>query len=657
MNNATLRNGERISAKRLKQYNITYRVLTIGIILIPINCYWLIQNEAINANIYSTTSSLLFNVIFSLFIVTAFNLLLQKFLPRYTLKPGELLIIYTMLCQASAVSGEATIQLLIPLLGHAFWHATPENEWAQLFHKYIPSWLSVSDKRILLGYYEGESTLYTAEHLKVWLVPLASWAGFLMLIVFIMLCLNVILRKQWMERERLTYPLIQLPFEMSQGVAFFRNRLMWFGFAFAAGIGILNGLHFLYPVVPGLKKIYSLNYLFTQKPWNAITSEGFLIAFYPCAVGLGFFIPLTLSFSCWFFYLFWKAELVLGSIMGLRSLPGFPYPKWQESGAYLGIGALALWSSRRYLLQVFIRAFGGNLVFRFRRNPSRGIDDSTEPMKYRTAIIGCIAASVLLIVFCLKAGMSVWVAIVFFACYLGISLAITRMRAELGPLVHELYYANADQVIIASIGTRQFGPQNLTVLSMFWWITRSHNNNLMPHQLEGFKLVDRSRTSTRWIWQLMLISTALGIVASAWRLLDASYRIGEQKQLVGSTFSRLQGWLYYAKSTDYISVGFMGLGFAFTVFLSFMGRRFLWWPFHPLGYAVTQGDWAIKFLWFPLFLSWLAKRILLKHGGIRMYRQAVPFFLGLILGDFVIGGIWSIIGLVFKIQVYAFKNW
>ena len=631
---------ETFSPKRLK-------LLAIGLILIPINCYWLIQNEAINANIYSTTSSLLFNVIFSLFIVTAFNLLLHKFLPRYSLKPGELLIIYIMLCQASAVSGEATIQLLIPLLGHAFWHATPENEWAQLFHKYIPSWLSVSDKRILLGYYEGESTLYTAEHLKAWLVPLASWAGFLMLIVFIMLCLNVILRKQWMERERLTYPLIQLPFEMSQGFTFFKNRLMWFGFAFAAGIGILNGLHFLYPILPGLKKTYSLNYLFTQKPWSAITSEGFLIAFYPCAVGLGFFIPLTLSFSCWFFYLFWKAELVLGSIMGLRSLPGFPYPKWQESGAYLGIGALALWSSRRYLLQVFIRAFGGK----------SNLDDSTEPMKYRTAIIGCIAASVLLIVFCLKAGMSVWVAIVFFACYLGISLAITRMRAELGPLVHELYYANADQVIIASIGTRQFGPQNLTVLSMFWWITRSHNNNLMPHQLEGFKLVDRSGTSARWIWQLILISTALGIVASSWTLLDASYKNGEQKQLVGSTFSRLQGWLYYAKSTDYISVGFMGLGFAFTVFLSFMGRRFLWWPFHPLGYAVTQGDWAIKFLWFPLFLSWLAKRILLKHGGIRMYRQAVPFFLGLILGDFVIGGIWSIIGLVFKIQVYAFKNW
>ncbi len=626
---------------------ITSRAWIIGLIVIPINCYWIIHNEAINANIYSTTSSLLFNAIFSLFIIAAFNVLVQKFSSRHALKPGELLIVYIMVCQASAVSGEATVQLLIPLLGHSFWHATPENEWAVLFHQYIPRWLSVSDKGILLGYYEGESTLYIAERLQAWLVPLLTWSSFLMLIVFIMLCLNVILRKQWMEYERLSYPLIQLPFEMSQGGAFFTNKLLWIGFGFAAVIGILNGLHFLHPIVPGLPKIYSLNQFFTQKPWSAITSESILIAFYPCAVGLGFFIPLTLSFSCWFFYLFWKAELVLGSVMGIHSLPGFPYPKRQESGAYLGIGVLALWSSRRYLKQVFVRVFGG----------SADLDDSAEPMRYRTAVVGIIAASTLLTLFCVKAGMSLWVIIVFFTGYFAISLAITRMRAELGPLVHELYYANADQVITSVFGTRRFGAQNLTILSMFWWINRSHNNNLMPHQLEGLKLVDRARISNRWLWQIILISTALGIAASSWILLDASYRIGEQKQLVGSTFSRLQRWLYYASPTDYVSLSFTGVGFAFTIFLSFMGRRFLWWPFHPLGYAVTQGDWAIKFLWFPLFLSWLIKRFLLKHGGIRMYRQAVPLFLGLILGDFVIGGIWSIIGLVFNVEIYAFKNW
>ena len=57
-------------------------------------------------------------------------------------------------------------------------------------------------------------------------------------------------------------------------------------------------------------------------------------------------------------------------------------------------------------------------------------------------------------------------------------------------------------------------------------------------------------------------------------------------------------------------------------------------------------------LWFPIFLSWLAKATVLKIGGVKLYRQAVPFFLGLILGDYTLGCIWSLIGLVLKMPTY-----
>jgi len=70
-----------------------------------------------------------------------------------------------------------------------------------------------------------------------------GWAVFLFILVFVMLCINAILRRQWIERERLTYPIIQLPLEMatSRGAAsIFRNRLMWIGFSIAAGIDIRN---------------------------------------------------------------------------------------------------------------------------------------------------------------------------------------------------------------------------------------------------------------------------------------------------------------------------------------------------------------------------------------------------------------------------------
>ena len=58
-----------------------------------------------------------------------------------------------------------------------------------------------------------------------------------------------------------------------------------------------------------------------------------------------------------------------------------------------------------------------------------------------------------------------------------------------------------------------------------------------------------------------------------------------------------------------------------------MKIRFLWWPLHPGGYVLVSGT-GMSGLWFPIFLSWLAKAIVLKLGGVKLYRQAVPFFLG-----------------------------
>ena len=56
---------------------------------------------------------------------------------------------------------------------------------------------------------------------------------------------------------------------------------------------------------------------------------GVQVAFYPFAIGIGFLIPLDLLFSCWAFFWIYKIELMIGSIMGWRGLPRFPYPAEQ----------------------------------------------------------------------------------------------------------------------------------------------------------------------------------------------------------------------------------------------------------------------------------------------------------------------------------------
>ncbi|MCY3789606.1 MAG: hypothetical protein OXH63_12550, partial [Gemmatimonadetes bacterium] len=71
-------------------------------------------------------------------------------------------------------------------------------------------------------------------------------------------------------------------------------------------------------------------------------------------------------------------------------------------------------------------------------------------------------------------------------------------------------------------------------------------------------------------------------------------------------------------------------------------QRLMWWPFHPLGFAVSAG-WTMLYIWFSVFLAWLIKLVILRYGGVGLYHKIRPFFLGLIAGQFATGGLWLVI--------------
>lgn len=594
-----------------------------------------------------TTISLFFNVVFNLLTLSLLNAFIRKIWKKPLFNQGELATIYIMLSVGSAIGGHSMMQILPPMLGHPFWFATPENSWQDLLWPYIPQWLSVSDKKALQGYYEGETTLYTIQHLKAWLMPVIAWSAFIFVIILMMLCINIILRRRWIEQEKLSYPIIQLPQNMTE-TKFFSNRIMWIGFAIVAIIDILNGLHFLFPTIP---RVFDKRYYigFPDKPLNAMGNIPF--ALYPFVIGLGFLIPIDLSLSCWFFFWFWKGQIVLGSIMGLHSLPGFPYLNSQAIGGYLGVAIISLFISRKHLYSVYRNLFS--------RRKTR--DDLHEPMSYRAALILMLFGAIFIFAFCYKAGMSISVVLIFFALYFLISLGITRMRAELGAPVHDIHNIGPEQIMVNTVGTRALGTQNLASLSFFWFLTRTYYSHVMPHQLEGFKMANSNKMDNKKVMLAMTLASIVGIISAFWVLLHIPHKLGAAARISWPTvtafgrepWNRLEGWLSNPSSTDYPSVFFMFFGFIFTFFLMFMRMKLFWWPLYPAAYAVTN-SWGIHNIWFCLFVAWAAKLIILRYGGLKTHRKAIPFFFGLILGEFTIGSLWTIIGIIFHISTYAF---
>ena len=59
-------------------------------------------------------------------------------------------------------------------------------------------------------------------------------------------------------------------------------------------------------------------------------------------------------------------------------------------------------------------------------------------------------------------------------------------------------------------------------------------------------------------------------------------------------------------------------------------------------FAASMG-WVMDQIWFSILLAWLIKTLALRFGGASLYRKTVPFFLGLALGQIVVGGCWLLI--------------
>lgn len=631
-----------------------WRSLLIGLLLIPLNVFWVTVIEIAWYGVDGTSLPLFITPIFILFMLVLVNLAWRKIAsPAKALRQEELLLIYIMLVASCTFCGQDTLQNLFGAIGHPYWFADPQNRWQALFFRFIPSYLVVTDHRALTGFYHGNVSIYGPDgrhYLMAWTVPLAVWGAFFMTLVVMYLCMTILVRKAWIENEKLSFPLVQLPLAMTAddaGKTFFRNPVMWAGFVIAFCVSGLNGLHTLIPSVPEIHvKLWSLDQYFTTAPWNAMGTTW--SSFYPFAIGIAYFMPTDLSFSCWFFYVLARVFKIVASAHGWGAQDNsFPYFGEQATGAWLGLSVMLVYAGRHSWREVLMSAWAG----------SRAADPA-EARRYRFAIGGLIVGCILLAIFSAIIGLSGWVACVFFGIVFLLGFVITRVRAELG-CPHEINWVNPSQVMVTVFGTQALGPQNLTLISVLYWFNRGYRNHPMPNQLEAFKMMeDKPAVRFGGLIGTLCLTFAVSIISTYWANLHVTYAAGADAKAVGfkswvgwETYNRLNTWLTHPTPPASIGLNWIVAGFLLTVVMSGLRSRFLWWPFHPAGYALSL-SYAMEYFWMPVFIAWFLKVCIVRYGGAKAYRACVPFFLGLILGDYTVGSLWAIIGCVLGIPTY-----
>ena len=424
-----------------------------------------------------------------------------------------------MMITASAIPTMGLSEYLLTIITSAQYFASPENDWAALIGSHVPVWMAPQSPEAITWFYEGLPE-GTALPWQPWIEPLCYWAVFAISLYLVMISSMVILRRQWVERERLVFPMVQVPLEMVRSTesgarTFFRNPIMWAGFALPLFVSSLNGLHAYYGMVPGVQLVSNIP-MFR----DAVTVI-FRLSF--PMIGFSYLINLDIALSLWFFNVLAKIAQGAMGILGIASAEKLgifgaaakPILAHQGQGAFFVLVFFGLWIARDHLRSVWRKATTGD----------EQIDDTQEMMSYRAALICLVGGYLVMTSWLTRAGMPLWVALATMALALAIFVGLTRVVAESGgaaagtPLI-------ASATLVSAVGSSIIGPAGMVGLAYTHVWGADIRTFVMVSCIHSLKLSEGMGKNVRPLFWVMLLAIAISLVGSVWTILYLAYTYG-----------------------------------------------------------------------------------------------------------------------------------
>jgi len=569
------------------------------------------------------------------FLVAVVNPLLKIVSRRASFNAKELLIIFVMMLVTVGISSYGLTAQLLPVITAPFYYADETNEWAEIFHRHLPEKLYVQDASALKMFYEGAEGAPTPW--RLWVQPLVSWSVLIFFFYLFMFCLSRILAKQWIEHERLAFPLVQLPIEIAQAERsssltnpFFKNSLMWIGFSIPALIHVINGLSFYFPGLPHINlrpriRVFEGTVL---APFNRYCFV------YPSVIGFAYFLTMEVAFSVWFFWALWRSQICIATALGAGTV-FYQVGRGQFSGAFVALVLGTLWVGKAHLRRVF-----GSL---FRREKDQA--------GYQFTLTGMILSVLGIGIWCRMAGVSLWYAGMLIALFFFLCVGLGRAVCESGLLFAKaLGTVTPASLLNPMLGTKRIGSRSLSVVSAIeYTFMFDLKAFLFPALMQGHKVRYSVKARSSRFVSSMALAVSVCVVVSIVSSLFIIYMVG------GNNVSQ---WFYNSGPRHIYSIlersisqpeginlqwcTAAGCGAIFTVILMFLRRTIWWWGLHPIGYILAE-SWETERIWFSFFIGWFLKRSILKFGGPRLFKKFKPFFLGLIFGEYGMVALWIIV--------------
>ncbi|MEA3403188.1 MAG: DUF6785 family protein [Armatimonadota bacterium] len=642
---------------------LTPRALFIGTALLFGAVLWVRHSELLVHTINLTEATPPVPAVAALLLLAVLHPLLSRLGPRLSLTRREMVLIYFFVAIGSMMTSLGVLRMVIPCATAPAYFAEPDNK-LELIQPHIPDWLRPQDPEVIRTLWEAKEG---AVPWAAWTQPIIHWTLLLTLLWVTALCLTVLVRRPWVEGERLAFPLLYLPLDMTEGVSgetegvpFFRDPVMWTGFLIAVVFNVANIANSLNPAVPAPGRRYDIGGLFTERPWSAI--RPLFISHRPEIIGFGYLVSLEVAFSVWMFALAERLSNVVAVSFG-ADVAGFPLEQEQGAGAYLLIAALLLWRAREHI--------GGAARALFGRG--RPVAAAWDPFPPRWALAGLIVAGGLLLVWCHLAGMHLAAAAVYLIFLFGFALTYMRVRCETGtPSTWLFPFYQARKMPQALLGAERWlqigGPSTMSVWAMLFFLSRGFFFSSTAYPLESYRAAEELRARARHYAVAGVVAVVLGLLMAWWMHLDTYYEFGgnvvESGGIAGGPRTRLTVREYEATASaidkppgpDRPRSIAMVVGAGISGLLFTLRHYYLRFPLHPLGYAMAAA--YSSQIWGGFLAVWLIKGAILRFGGVGLYKRLTPAFIGLALGHFFTMGIaWAIVGSFFGRAAERARVW
>lgn len=628
--------GSRSSASRSVGSGATARAIVLGLVIAVFVNVFSPYTESVGFSNFSW-SYLPEGAMAPFLVLLLANILCWRIAPNSCLTPAELLVVFVMALVANCTS-LFLMYFHLSAIVSPLYYASPENRWQQELIPFLRPWLIVQDDHNAVKWFYQGLPKGQAIPWRDWLTPLSVWMPLLFAIQLVSYLGTVIFRKQWMEHEKLVYPLVQVPLELVRdsncGSTVLLTSRFWMGVAGPLFLAILHAIRQFVPAFPGLPidHLGCLNWGAAQLP-APFPAIPLCVSF--LALSTGYFVSLDVLFSIWFLYLAVKileegvlTKLGLSIGYGGMFVWGNAALAWQSSGAFTVLVLTVLWGARRHLL-VLAKA----LV-----HPDGS--DRNELLTYRGTILLLACGLSVMTAWLWHSGMPALAVALFLPAVFSVYLGLARVVCQSG-IFYVVPPVIAQNLCIYTLGSRRIGPQGMISLGLTYSWHGDVQTVLAALSAEGVRVQEGMKCSGKALTALVMAALSVGLVAAPLGIIVTGYRHGAlswntwvYKGWGPATYNQVLEQVRNPFGFDAPRFTWFGVGAAAMLVLTALHRRFFWWPLHPIGLAVVS-SFTMYAVYAGFFLAWVIKGLILRWGGFAAYRRWTPFFVGLAAGHYL----------------------